>query len=210
MDIYRLTTNEIEKTDITLFEKNMPERMKKAERYKYENDRLLCIGGGYLIWNRLKLRDESELKTNEFGKLYADGYPDFSISHSGKYVVFAATEDIAPDSVIGIDIEEIRERNTNVARKVFTEKEMEWMKADPLKRFHILWTRKESVMKALGKGFSIPFKSFEVVSGEKTSEAEEVTVVEGRRLYIRSMETDGYMVSVCSSTETDELSIKRP
>ena len=61
MDIYRLSTDEIKRIDKTGLEKVLPERMKRAERFRHENDRLLCIGGGYLIWNYLGLKDEVEL-----------------------------------------------------------------------------------------------------------------------------------------------------
>ena len=218
VDIYRLSTDEIKRIDKTGLEKVLPERMKRAERFRHENDRLLCIGGGYLIWNYLGLKDEVELKTNEYGKPYAKGYPDFSISHSGEMVVFVkcdehseSGESKSTGAVIGIDIEIVKERNLKVAEKVFTPLELEWMKEDTLRRFHILWTRKESVMKAMGRGFKMPFKSFEVIAskldGKEADEIAEEIVVEGRRLYIKTICEEDYMISVSSSALIGEIKI---
>ena len=36
----------------------MPERMKRAVRYRFEKDRLLCIGGGLLMRHVVGIRDE--------------------------------------------------------------------------------------------------------------------------------------------------------
>ena len=113
--------------------------------------------------------------------------------------------------MIGIDIEIVKERNLKVAEKVFTPLELEWMKEDTLRRFHILWTRKESVMKAMGRGFKMPFKSFEVITsksdGKEADEIAEEIVVEGRRLYIKTICEEDYMISVSSSALIGEIKI---
>lgn len=89
----------------------------------------------------------------EFGKPYLLDYPDihFNISHSGEYVVCAVC-----DIPIGIDIQEIKPYNPNVAKKIclpFELKQIE-QSTDKASEFIKLWTRKEAALKAKGTGIA--------------------------------------------------------
>ena len=153
MDIYILENSETQLISETVCYQLFPERMKKAERYLKADDRLMCIGVGLLI-SLIARINESEIYISEGGKPYAKNGIFFNVSHSGNCaaLVFGKNE-------TGIDIEKINEDNLYLAEHIFTERELQWISSEPVKRFHILWSIKESVLKATGTGLysSVPF-----------------------------------------------------
>ncbi|MDM8514687.1 4'-phosphopantetheinyl transferase superfamily protein [Desulfobacterales bacterium HSG16] len=81
---------------------------------------------------------------------------DFNISHSGNYVICG----ISNSARIGLDIEKIRQIDISDFKRYMNEDEWERIeKADaPFAGFFEYWTIKESVMKADGRGMSIPIE----------------------------------------------------
>jgi 4'-phosphopantetheinyl transferase len=118
-----------------------------------------------LVYQYTGLHSEAViLKTNEYGKPFLVGKPDFhfNISHAGEWVVCAV--DCQP---VGVDIERIKSAgmgSEEIAKKFFSAGEYEAMlempEADRVTRFFELWTLKESYIKAVGKGLSIALDSF--------------------------------------------------
>jgi 4'-phosphopantetheinyl transferase len=121
----------------------------------------------YLIEKRLGLSDERIVfELNEFGKpslMKSEGDFHFNLSHSGDWVVCML--DSYP---VGIDVEEIRPIDISLADRFFSPKEVEELRAEPIKdklaKFFETWTLKESYIKAVGKGLSIPLNSFSILS----------------------------------------------
>ncbi len=194
--VYAISTETVRQLDCTPITRHMPGRMAKAERFMFEKDRLLCIGGGFLMRKVLGINDEKELRCTESGKLYAPGYPAFNLSHSGEWCIFSEWE-----SEIGVDIEAVDEKNLSVAPMVFTANELKWMEEDPLRRFHQLWTWKESVIKALGTGLSKEPVSFEVLSFTEKQPLN----LDGRTWYAASGSIDGYCFSACTASPAEGL-----
>lgn len=87
----------------------------------------------------------------------------FNASHSDGLAVVA----VARGRRIGVDIELVRHLDDamDVAAGQFTEREIGWLRASPQssysEAFLALWTRKESYVKAVGGGLSIPLDSFD-------------------------------------------------
>lgn len=156
--VYAIHADTVRKTDWAPIHARMPGRMEKARRFHFERDRLLCVGAGLLLLQYVGIRGESELRIGEYGKPYAPGYPGFNLSHSGEWCVLAVGADD-----VGVDIEKLDGSNLRVAPMVFTAAEQKWMEADPVQRFHVLWTMKESVMKAAGLGVNLEPGGFEVL-----------------------------------------------
>ncbi|NJO89590.1 MAG: 4'-phosphopantetheinyl transferase superfamily protein [Chloroflexia bacterium] len=96
--------------------------------------------------------DKPEFKNLEF---------EFNISHSGNYAICAASRNVK----LGVDIEAIREINLSDFKSVFTANELGRIRDSlkPTNKFLNFWTRKESVIKADGRGMSIPLSEFEVI-----------------------------------------------
>lgn len=83
----------------------------------------------------------------------------FSLSHSGGFVLCALS-----DRELGADLQRERRWNESVARRCFAPPEREWIlsAADRDAAFHQVWAMKESYIKALGTGLSLPLNSFSV------------------------------------------------
>jgi len=114
----------------------------------------------YNLFISENFQKEPELFKNEKGKPYIkNSNIFFNISHSGQYVVLAQSS-----YEIGVDIQKHKKQNLDVARRFFAKSEYEHLMSvnDKNKEFFRLWTLKESYMKALGKGFSLPMCDFEI------------------------------------------------
>ncbi len=114
---------------------------------------------------------EVELVETEYGKLRLalDQDVHFNVSHSHRLGLYGFTE----IGDIGIDIEHIRAVDPMaLAQACFSERERHELRALPPERrlmaFFDGWVRKEAVIKADGRGMSMPLDSFSV---SLTSEA---------------------------------------
>lgn len=94
---------------------------------------------------------ELQIGLNDYGKPYLLDYPeiDFSISHSGEYVMLA----VALGKKIGIDIELI-DKDIDLTMKSIIFSESECNLIDNYFDFFVLWTKMEAYLKCLGVGFA--------------------------------------------------------
>lgn len=100
---------------------------------------------------------------NEKPSLQLDSDLNFNLSHSGDIAVYALTLNHS----IGIDIEKTQTSfNQNLAERFFSPQEYEMLKSRPEQEqansFYRIWARKEAIIKANGKGLTIPLASFSV------------------------------------------------
>ena len=138
------------------------------------------------------------ISTNPFGKPFFKDYPNFcyNLSHSGKWVVAAVS-----DKSIGIDVEMIHTLNDflDIAKRFYSTVEynslLECQENSRLDLFYNIWTKKESMIKAIGKGLSIPLSSFNVPLGAKGN-----IDYEGHRwwIYTPSFIDADYKISFCT------------
>lgn len=161
LDIRNLNIEEISK-------KVSEERLKKAEKYKYDADRVRAIAAHYLLNDmieQLNINIETPVSpvVDSHGKphIYDENEKDlfeFSLSHSGDYVAC-----IISDKKCGIDIEKISDRPfEKIAKRICHEEELKDINGD-VKRFYDYWTLKESILKAVGLGLSLDMRSFKLV-----------------------------------------------
>jgi 4'-phosphopantetheinyl transferase len=106
-------------------------------------------------------------RTNSFGKpeLVAEAQTRplyFNLSHS-RYIALLA---LSMDTELGIDIEDIRPIEPEVAESHFSPTELAALSSLEgeawLKGFYHCWTRKEAILKAEGVGLNLPLSSFDV------------------------------------------------
>ena len=177
----------------------MPQRWNKAHSFLREQDKLLCLGAGYLLREVVGIESENEILFTEYGKPYAPGKKAFSISHSSELCAIA-TEDAGTGLEIGLDIEKIEENFPTEAKIIFTEEEKAWAR-DCSSRLYQLWTMKESVLKAVGMGFYLEPSTFSVLGAiSKTpDDADENHAIKlnDTTCQIENWEKDGYSFSTC-------------
>ena len=168
------------------FDELSEQRKKRAARYRQEADRRRSAAAGLLL-NRLL--PDSEVFTDSCGKPRTDGGACFNLSHSGDYAAMAVGS-----AEVGVDIEEVRLVNTlRLGKVVFCENEMELLRrsSDRLGCFFDLWTKKEALLKCMGKGFHRSAKSVDV-SGESFEE-------DGVVYFFKTFRFSDYTLSVCSA-----------
>jgi 4'-phosphopantetheinyl transferase len=146
----------------------------RANRFVFAKDRQRFVRGRIAL-RRLLAKylsqdpAEVEISIGEFGKPFVCKSLNlkpimFNASHSSGFCLFAFTR----DREIGIDVEKNRSdiEPLDLARRYFAPSELSELKTLPSDQifsgFFRCWTRKESYIKARGKGLQIPLDSFAV------------------------------------------------
>jgi phosphopantetheine--protein transferase-like protein len=90
-----------------------------------------------------------ELKISEDGKPECVGGPAISITHAGDQVACG----IADSGAVGVDLEAVALRRDpkKLANKLFSSDESDWLAAQPVDHFFMLWVLKEAYVKAIGR-----------------------------------------------------------
>ena len=162
----------VSKSDFDNFYQKVKSRLpqdvlSKTEKFKFTADKQRSLFGDLIVRkiyaDELNLNPfEIDFDYNEHGKPFLKKYPKahFNISHSGDYVVVAFS-----DCPVGIDIEKNKGNRLKVAKRFFTQEELDDLFAfakeeEQINYFYQLWTLKESYMKAVGKGMSMSLSSF--------------------------------------------------
>jgi 4'-phosphopantetheinyl transferase len=98
-----------------------------------------------------------EIQYTKYNRPFLPGNIDFNISHSGHCVVCAISRDYS----LGIDVEEVKPVLIRDFNSQFNDGELHriYNAEDKLVEFYNLWTKKEAIIKADGRGMSIPLKS---------------------------------------------------
>ncbi len=151
----------------------------RAERFHQPKDAQLFLTG--IISLRLLLSDYLKIdaagvqfKRGQYGKpALLDHYPPlhFNLSHSGAVVLIAFSL-----MDVGVDVEQVNP-NFNfdpLLENVFTHAERSYLHENPedsIRRFYLLWTRKESMAKHTGKGLHENMNTFSVLDGNSRDTA---------------------------------------
>jgi 4'-phosphopantetheinyl transferase len=169
-----------------------PAERDRADRFYFERDRLsFTVAHAVLrdILSRYAAVPPTELEfgVNTYGKprLLNGGSLQFNLSHSGDVVLVGVTH----DHPIGVDVELMRplENLESLAKNYFAEPECSLIesraKEDRPSAFFTCWARKESYIKAVGRGLSIPLASFDTsipegAAGRRLSRCTEAPAVE--------------------------------
>lgn len=174
------------------------ERKRRIGQFRNPGDRRLSLGAGLLIRHLFNITgtDYFSLEKSEYGRLYVRSSPyQFSVSHSGKYVVLSYG-----NCANGIDIERITD-GTNIARKYFSSDENAVLADDDSLTFTRIWTRKEAYSKLCGLGLGMPFDTFSVVpNGVPLSMANCIEI--GAECYkFQEFRINEYQIAVCSTSD---------
>jgi 4'-phosphopantetheinyl transferase len=144
----------------------------RAGRFRFERDRIRFVARRLLL--RQVLSGYLGLapamvcyRTSPMGRpeLQPAAGVTFSVSHSDGLAIVA----VARGRLVGVDVERVRPiaDGLDLARGFFAPREYEHLRttteAGRSRAFLELWTRKESYVKAIGAGMSMPFDEFDVL-----------------------------------------------
>ena len=160
---------------------SVPER-DRWRAYVQPDDRLRFLTGAALLRRaaagcvsvapeRLRVDRSCRRCGKQHGKPCLPDHPelDVSVAHAGEHVVVA----LARGPRIGVDVERIRDIDVDeLARATFAPAEADALAALPaaerIPAFFSLWTRKESIVKALGIGITDDFSAVSAAAGGAT------------------------------------------
>ena len=185
--------------------KHLPDDFQlKILKYRRWQDAQLSLLGRLLLENGLKsqgLTGETKLNVHytSYNKPYLNNKKiKFNISHSGDFVVCAITQ----NQEIGIDIEILEDVDIENFKDQMTIKEWEgiFYSNDTKRSFFNYWTQKEAILKAQGKGLSIPLKSFEVKKNK--------AVLDSTTFYLREIALqENYVCHIASNQKISAQTI---
>lgn len=164
--LYFINKKELNADELALYMQKIPSRMHdEAKRYRRWQDRQSYLFGKLLLLEGLKryhypIDCLNNILYGKFGRPYIDDQVDFNISHSGKYIVCA----LIHHGRIGIDIEKVKTINIFDFKDYLDPAQFQKiLKSDnPYEAFFKYWTINESVIKADGRGLSIPLSKVSI------------------------------------------------
>ena len=193
-----------------LYNKLPTDRTKKLRRFHQLADTLRGVTGDILtrvVVSELLNKPTYDLSFSSdfYGKpSLIDGEEQigFNISHSGEWVVLVVSSSVQ----VGVDIEEIKSADLGIAQRFFSDEEYASIKSrsvddDQALHFYEIWTAKESYVKAVGKGLSIPLDSFSTVTDKEMAR---VKIIDDQAWFFqRFMLDQSYVITSC--VDVDEL-----
>lgn len=191
-------------------------RREKISRIMPEKEKCLSLGAGILLENALKecgLNEDYEIAYGKDGKPYVpsiSGRFRFSLSHSGSYALCVYCFDEEGKAVsVGCDIEKIRDADYPKMLKYFHSKEKEQVMSfeDPQERrnaFFRLWTLKESLIKADGRGMRLSLKDFCI---DMSLDPPRASKPFDHYIFHEGNAPEGYLISWCYADQHDPQGI---
>lgn len=178
-------------------------RRKKADMLKHRQGKAQSIG----VWALYA-------KMKEYFGL--DGRETYNFSHSGDYVLCSVhtTGDLsALQPLVGCDVEKIQKCRTGLAKRFFCESEYRCIEEEEGEKqqevFTRYWVLKESFIKAVRKGMSLPLDSFEICLGNPAELVRQPGEFQEKFYYMESELGDGtYRVAVCSTDRKIDADVR--
>ncbi|MCL2253252.1 MAG: 4'-phosphopantetheinyl transferase superfamily protein [Lachnospiraceae bacterium] len=159
-----------DKTVIEWFDLIAYEQQERLKRFRFREDYLRSLAGEAML--RIIVGEKVGVMPKKLNIIRPRGekpfFADYSgiyfnISHSGKWVICAINDD-----EIGIDIEEIKDKEVNpsLIRKVLSAMEQEYVEKlddeQKAKAFYRFWTMKEAYIKYTGQGLRLELDKIEI------------------------------------------------
>jgi 4'-phosphopantetheinyl transferase len=199
------------------------QELERADRFVFDDDRVRFIASHGMLRTRLAVYCGAQPEALVFsagshGKpvLLESAVPiQFNLSHSGSRAAIAVTSGLR----CGVDIEKIRSEVSDqaIAQRFFCTLEIEWLRSlsatQRVHGFFRLWAVKEAILKAVGKGLSIPLSDVDttqVING--ASSCVSLPREEGRDLTFWVGElnaADGYTSAVAVEGHSSDVRIMR-
>lgn len=128
---------------------------------------------------------------------------DFNLSHAGEALAVV----VASGQSVGVDVEQVASGTdtSSLAERFFALEEIEQIRSAPAERaaaaFFDCWTKKEAIVKAIGRGLSIPLDSFAVEIGARRQRV--AVAGEGAFTIVDLDLSDGYAGAVAMELDAE-------
>lgn len=173
-------------------------------RFRRWQDRHIHLAGKLLLLKGLAERGFPEdilnsVKTTGYGKPFINGSIEFSLSNSGMCAVCA----ISNDGQIGIDVEAYTRFNISDLKSYMLLDEWENIQnaENRNEAFFIFWTKKESVLKADGRGLSVPLEQIHLENESAT--------LSGKKWFIEKIDLGNpYICHLAASIKISDITLK--
>ncbi len=186
------------------FLQSLPEAYRvRVHRYRRWIDMQMSVTGLLMIGTVMQrvFGDEveavlSHLTRSSNGRPSLPCGPDFNLAHSGGIVILAVAEK-ASGIRVGIDIEVISDAWTELLNEVLTPREFAGLatKDKPADEFYRIWTYKEAVLKADGRGLAFRLN--------RISSLGPTVPLDGRRWSVKRLAVpSGYEAHLAASRDT--------
>ena len=177
-------------------------RREKVDRLRAGAAKRLSLCAGMLLTEALRACGvapaDMELSEGAYGKPYLPRRPDvcFSLSHSG-----ARAMCVTADKPVGCDIQESSPRDLRIAERFFSQEEQRVIFAQPSEAerqsmFFRVWTLKESFLKCIGLGLSLPLDAFSLFPEDDRIVLRQ-THDDGQYAFLEPDAGAGYRSAVC-------------
>lgn len=183
----------------------------RVERYKFNKDKTsYTLARGKLrsiLTNYIDIKPCSIIFSyGEFGKPELVKEQNikniqFNVSHSGEYIIIGISE----SGAIGVDVEKVSEDIDlpSISERFFSADEAVYLnnlsKDKGLKSFFKVWTQKEALIKANGKGLSFGLNSWST----KPEEDSYLIYIDDKKYSVTNIDiTDEYYGALCKCLET--------
>jgi len=169
----------------------------KIHRFVHKADADASLCGKVLLAEALQSFGRSKTLLNdieytEHKRPYINSIgADFNITHSKTMVGLAYAE----QGKVGIDIEYMQQIEEFQFKQFFCQEELSWI-GTSIERFYTLWTRKEAIIKASGKGVFHELTSINVL--------EDACEVDGVKYWLHELQLDEKMKSALATTHQDQ------
>lgn len=177
-------------------------RQEKIDAMKFQKGKQQCLGAWLLLMHGLKEAGINErdirLSYGPSGKPFLTDYPElfFNLSHSGSRVFCAIS-----NREVGCDVERVRSADLSVADRFFSPEECQTIANAPTEEknamFFRFWTLKESFIKNVGRGLSMPLWEFCISLSGNDIRIDQQFLTE--ELFFRDFDLqDGYYYACCA------------
>lgn len=190
----------------------------RVDKYRFLKDKYAHGIGRFAIrWLSAEILGQGpgsiQIEKGQYGKPFLTDFPELqiNISHSGDLILIG----LCRDNAIGVDVEKYKWDidHLDLANAVFSKLEIHSLrrltKANRIHGFYRCWTKKESYIKAKGKGLQIPLDQFSVpIMDDGRSHLHQVTWDPDEcfrwQTFNFSVKT-GYAAACCSSPEVKAI-----
>ena len=158
-------------------------------------EKLQKLGGRLLLMHVMSMHTNltlNDISYTPLGKPYIHNAFQFSIAHSGEYVVLAMGDHFP----IGVDIEIIKDIEPTKYYSLLNQHEINELEKtnSSLTLFYTYWVIKESISKATGLGLNFNFKEIKIIS-------EKEALIGTKQWYLEKVEIEKNYICFISTPE---------